>query len=112
LKGQWAFARKKEEISLPSSLEPEMSALNIKDDEVAETAKALAKLKSTSITEAVKQALNEVFQREKRKAEIDREERERRVDEILERIRKSFPPDAPSWEEVMEDMYDEDGLPK
>jgi hypothetical protein len=28
------------------------------------------------------------------------------------RFRASIPPDAPSYKEIMDDMYDENGLPK
>jgi hypothetical protein len=34
------------------------------------------------------------------------------VDEIVKRFQASIPPDAPSYEEIMEDMYDENCLPK
>jgi hypothetical protein len=89
-----------------------MGALNIKDAEVAKKARKLAKLKGTTITAAVDQALDASLAAATRMTEAEREEREKRADEILARIRASIPPDAPSYEEVMEDMYDENGLPK
>lgn len=89
-----------------------MGALNIKDKEVAEKARRLAKLKGTSITEAVSAALEESLRIAEHHAKLDREARERRVDEIVARFQASIPSDAPSYEEVMADMYDENGLPK
>ncbi len=89
-----------------------MGALNIKDHAVAEKARRLAKLKGTSITEAVAAALEDSLNAAERRAAIDHEARERRVDEILARFRGGIPPDAPSYEEVMEEMYDENGLPR
>ena len=89
-----------------------MGALNIKDAEVAKKARKLAKLKGTTITAAVEQALDASLAAATRMTEAKRAERERRVDEIVKRFRASIPPDAPSYEEIMEDMYDENGLPK
>ncbi|HEV2560907.1 MAG TPA: type II toxin-antitoxin system VapB family antitoxin [Rhizomicrobium sp.] len=89
-----------------------MGALNIKDAAVAEKARKLARLTGKTITDAVSAALDESLRVATHKSAIDNEARERRVDEILARIRAKIPPDAPSWEEVMADMYDENGLPK
>jgi antitoxin VapB len=89
-----------------------MGALNIKDVKVAEKARKLAKLTGQSITTAVSEALDRSLKTAEHKAKQTREQRERDVDEILKRFRAKIPPDAPSWKEVMDDMYDEDGLPK
>lgn len=89
-----------------------MGALNIKDGRVAEKARRLARLKGKSITAAVSEALDESLDRATRDDAAERERRERRVDEILRRFRAKIPPDAPSYEEIMEDMYDEHGLPR
>jgi hypothetical protein len=89
-----------------------MGALNIKDVEVAKKARKLAKLKGTTITAAVGAALDASLATATRMTEAEREAREKRVDEIVKRFRASIPPDAPSYEEIMEDMYDENGLPK
>jgi hypothetical protein len=89
-----------------------MSALNIKDQAVAAKARRLAKLKGTSITEAVSAALDASLKTAEHHAKLDYDTRERRVDELLAKIRAKIPPDAPSWQQVMDDMYDEDGLPK
>jgi antitoxin VapB len=89
-----------------------MGALNIKDAEVAKKARKLAKLKGTTITQAVSQALDESLRTAKRLTDAEHEARERRVDEAVARFRASIPKDAPSYKQIMEDMYDENGLPK
>ncbi|HSZ74842.1 MAG TPA: type II toxin-antitoxin system VapB family antitoxin [Rhizomicrobium sp.] len=89
-----------------------MGALNIKDPLVAEKARRLAKLTGKNITRAVSDALDQCLKTTEHKATFDREARERRVDEALARFRASIPPDAPSYKEIMDDMYDENGLPK
>jgi hypothetical protein len=104
--------RYKEESFFFSSYGAVMGALNIKDAEVAKKARQLAKLKGTTITAAVGQALDASLAAATRMTDAEREDREKRVDEILARIRASIPPDAPSYEEIMDDMYDENGLPK
>jgi hypothetical protein len=89
-----------------------MGALNIKDPEVARKARRLAELTHTSITAAVSEALDKSLKSAEHKASLDRDARERRVDEAIRRFQESIPPDAPSYEEVMADMYDENGAPK
>jgi|HubBroStandDraft_2_1064218.scaffolds.fasta_scaffold63545_4 antitoxin VapB len=89
-----------------------MGALNIKDPLVAEKARRLAKLTGKNITKAVSDALDQCLKTEEHKTSIDRERREREVDEILARFRAKIPPDAPTYEQIMEEMYDENGLPR
>jgi antitoxin VapB len=89
-----------------------MGALNIKDKVLADKARRLAKLKGTTITEAVREALDASLKTAEHHAKLDRAAREREVDEILKRFRASIPADAPSYQEIMDDMYDENGLPK
>jgi hypothetical protein len=88
-----------------------MGALNIKDPEVAKKARRLAKLKGTSITAAVAEALDAGLKNAEHKSKLDREQREREVDEILKRFRAIIPPDSDVWN-MLEDMYGENGLPK
>jgi antitoxin VapB len=89
-----------------------MGALNIKDAEVAAKARKLAKLTGKSITDAVSDALDKSLKTAEHHAKLDRDERIRRTDEIVKRFQASLPPDAPSVQEIMDDMYDENGLPK
>jgi antitoxin VapB len=89
-----------------------MGALNIKDSQVAEKARKLAKLQGKSITETLSDVLDVALKRAEHHAGLDSEARERRITEAAARYRASIPPDAPSYEQIMEDMYDEHGLPK
>jgi len=89
-----------------------MGALNIKDADVAAKARKLAELTGKSITQAVSEALDKSLKAVEHHAKIDRDAREREVDEIVKRFQASIPPDAPSIREIMDDMYDEHGLPK
>lgn len=41
-----------------------------------------------------------------------REEKWAIIRDVQERVRRSTPPDAPSYEQIMDEMYDEDGLPR
>ena len=88
-----------------------MGALNIKDAEVAKKARQLAKLKGTTITAAVEQALDASIAAATRMSDAEREAREKRVDEAIKRFQAIVPPDDPCWD-MLEDMYDENGLPK
>jgi hypothetical protein len=89
-----------------------MSALNIKDREVAEKARRLARLKKTSITEAVSQALDESLRAAAPKAAAAEDVRKRRVDAIVKRFRAQLKRGAPSPHKVLEGLYDSRGLPK
>jgi len=89
-----------------------MGALNIKDLKVAEKARRLAKLRGQSITAAVSDAIDELLGREERKRAIGDEERERRVDQIVREFNEKIKKDAPTLDEIMDEMYDEHGLPK
>lgn len=79
---------------------------------MAEKARRLAKLKGTTITEAVSAALEESLRVAEHRAAASPAERMRRIGEAVDRINASISPDAPSWEDVIKDMYDENGLPK
>jgi hypothetical protein len=77
--------------------------LFIRDDAVRDLAKRLADARHTTVTEAVRQAL----ERELAEVQRDRTERERRIRESLARL------DAmPRRRYGDEDMYDEFGNPK
>lgn len=89
-----------------------MGALNIKDPEVAEKARRLARLRGTTITDAVAEALEQSLAAATAQADVAREARERRVDAIVERFRSQLRPDAPSPWQVLDELYDERGLPK
>ena len=77
--------------------------LNIKDPEVYRLAAELASRRGTSMTGAVREALQEAVEREV----VDRDERLRRIMEIS---RRSAAKDAPFLTD--DDLYDERGLPR
>jgi hypothetical protein len=89
-----------------------MVALNIKDKAVADKARRLARLKGKNITAAVSEALDEGLHSEIRKTAVDRETRERLVDAIVKRFRKSPRRGALSPWKVLDEMYNERGLPR
>jgi hypothetical protein len=91
--------------------EQTLSALNIKDADVAAKARKLAQLTGKSITQAVSDALDRSLRNAEHQAKASREERISRSKEIVKRFQKNVPPDSPVWKRL-DDMYDENGLPK
>jgi hypothetical protein len=89
-----------------------MGALNIKDPAVAAKARKLARLKGTSITAAVDQALEESLKKAAPKNAAEREAQQRRVDAIVKRFQARLKRGGPSLKQVMNSLYDENGLPK
>jgi len=88
------------------------AALNIKDRSVADKARRLARLKGTSITEAVSHALDESLKTAAPKAAAADDARERRVDGIVKRFRAQLKRGAPSPQKVLSTLYDKNGAPK
>lgn len=86
--------------------------MNIKDPEVHAMARKLAARRSTTVTDAVRQAL---------RAELDRagcepEEqtlrlRKQRVQELLDRFSRLSWPEGVTSKELQDALYDEHGLP-
>ncbi len=89
-----------------------MGALNIKDPAVAAKARKLARLKGTSITAAVDQALEDSLRSVAPKLAAAAGAQERRVDEIVKRFRSRLKRGAPSPQAVIAGLYDERGAPK
>lgn len=84
--------------------------LNIKDVETIDLARKLAKASGRTITKTVKAAL----QKADAAREMDRAEFRRRVNEISRDFRVAMPADrhGKTSKEIMDEIYDEDGLPK
>jgi len=80
-----------------------MPTLNIKDPEVYELARELARRRDTSMTGAVRDALTEALERTR----LTPEEKVRRMTEIA---RRSQAIDTPILTD--DDLYDEWGMPK
>jgi hypothetical protein len=89
-----------------------MGALNIKDSKVAEKARKLARLRGQSITEAVSQALDAALRDAGPRAEAREAARERRVDDIVRGFKARLKRGAPTPQQVLDDMYDKNGLPR
>ena len=81
-----------------------MATMNIKDPEVRELALQLASLRGVSMTEAVRQAVNEALRRD----------RQSDKDYVARGIRLAEAVRAVSTEPLLtdDDLYDEWGLPK
>lgn len=84
--------------------------LNIKDAETIRLARALAEQKGESVTATIKAAL----EREYREREERLQESLRRVREISAQFRAHMPPEwhGKTSKEIMDEIYDEDGLPR
>ena len=81
--------------------------LNIKNEEVHQLAREVARLTGESMTGAIQAALEEKLARLKNLREGQVAEKKRRLKEILE----TLPPPPPGVTSDHSDMYDEDGLP-
>lgn len=84
--------------------------LNIKDAATVELARDLARQLGKSVTETIKEALEE----KARKCEAEIEEKIAAVREISRQFRADMPPEwhGKTSKEIMDEIYDEDGLPK
>lgn len=85
-------------------------ALSIKNDKADRLARELAELTGESLTDAVVISLEERLER-KRAEDPDRDLVDR-IMAIAEHASKLPVYDTRSAKEIMDDMYDEDGLPK
>jgi antitoxin VapB len=86
--------------------------MNIKDPEVHAMARELAALRSTTVTDAVRQALRAELGRAGRgPEEQDIRLRKQRVQELLDRFGKLSWPAGVTSKELQDALYDEHGLP-
>jgi antitoxin VapB len=83
--------------------------LNIKDAETIELARGLAAKLGKSVTATIREALEE----KARAREADVQERIAAINKIVDDIRQKMSPEvrAMSSKELMDSIYDEDGLP-
>jgi antitoxin VapB len=86
--------------------------LNIKKKETHDAARRLAELTGESLTEAVDKAVHERLDRLSAARVQDKQEAWRRIRELQKQVAELPVYDSRSAEEIMEDMYDENGLPK
>jgi antitoxin VapB len=85
--------------------------MNIKDPKVHAMARELAARRGTSVTDAVRQALQAELER--CPGTVDQEEAARMdaLQQLLSRCRQLPWPDGQSSSELQADLYDETGLP-
>jgi antitoxin VapB len=92
-------------------------SLNIKDEETHDLVRALAALKGTTLTAAVKLAVREEIERETASQAQHELPKKKKRSEILQAFAREFvsrvkdPADLNSWD-VDKYLYDENGLPK
>ena len=85
-------------------------SLNIKNERVHALAREAARLTGQSQTSVIERALEELLARESRESE--REERRRQIEELLSEMHaRVTDEDRARARQIMEDMYDENGLP-
>jgi antitoxin VapB len=85
-------------------------SLNIKNERVHALAREAARLTGQSQTSVIERALEELLARESRESE--REERRQQIEELLAEIdARTTDEDRARARQIMEDMYDENGLP-
>lgn len=84
--------------------------LNIKDPETVRLARELAGHTGLSLTETIRGAL----ERDLREREAAYEAKIARVREISDSFRRNMPPEwhGKTSKEIMDEIYDEDGLPR
>lgn len=80
-----------------------MATMNIKDPRVHELAQELAKLRGSSATAAVREALEEAIGNERR--------RRANLDEVLGRLQERASQTTSDWLNE-DDLYDDAGLPR
>ena len=86
--------------------------LNIKNSETERAIRELASSRGMSLTEAVDFAVRKVAAEDEAARRADIERRLAAIAEIQARVAARIRPDAPTIEQIMEDMYDENGAPK
>jgi antitoxin VapB len=83
--------------------------LSIRDPETDRLARELAAKHGKPITDVVRLALEDFA---RKPVQGDLAVRNARLDALLGRIRARLPKDGPTPKEIMDDLYDDDGLPR
>ena len=83
--------------------------LNIKDEATVRLARELARETGRSVTTTIREAL----ERERRERLAHRDDWRRDLDTLVTEVRRTMPEEwrDKSAKEIMDSMYDEDGLP-
>ena len=86
--------------------------MNIKDPEVHAMARELAARRSTTVTDAVRQALRAELERSGHESEEQAIRlRKQHVQELLDRFGRLTWPEGLTSKELQDELYDEQGLP-
>lgn len=85
--------------------------LNIKNPDTEAAIRELATTRGVGLTEAVDQAVREALGRDVQAKAFDIEERRRRIDGITRRFASRPRLDPRTSTEIMDNLYDENGLP-
>ena len=88
-------------------------ALSIKDDHADALAREIASITGESITRTVTRALEEKLAYVKKRSEAEKNAIRAEVRRIQERVKAAYGNQPiPSSKEMMDALYDDDGLPK
>ena len=86
--------------------------MNIKDPQVHAMARQLAARRGTTVTDAVRQALAAELERTPDlRGEAAQAARKAEIQALCKRFRERLPGDGRSSKELMDALYDENGLP-
>lgn len=87
-------------------------SINIKNKEAERLLAEIKQATGKGTSALVLDLLRAEKERLERKHAQTREEKWAIIREIQEQVKRETPPGAPSFEEIIEDMYDENGLPR
>lgn len=86
-------------------------SLNIKNERVHEMVRRLAELTGQSQTSAVEDAVRRRLEEMEQHSDAAEQDRRHRIRASIARL-QALPDIGPTYEEIMDDMYDEFGLPR
>lgn len=86
-------------------------SLNIKNETTHELVRQLAALTGQSQTSAVEDAVRRRLAELQQTKEAEVERKRAAIEAVVARFR-ALPVTGPSYEEIMDEMYDENGLPR
>jgi antitoxin VapB len=97
---------------MPTGWRTAAMPLNIKKKETHEAARRLAELTGETLTEAVDKAIHERLERINARTALNKEELWQRIKQMQDDLAKAPTYDRRTAQEILDDMYDEDGLPR
>ena len=85
--------------------------LNIKNPKIEAAIRELAAIRGVGLSEAIGDAVEEALNRVSAAREREIERRMAAIEEIVAGVAERRGPNAPTWAELEEGMYDEHGMP-